>query len=267
MHEVLLTPLGMAQTSYLPRPHAQPGWSVDHFTGIRTLEPLADTGAMAPAGQLWSTIADLVAWGQFLAGARPDLLDPSTLHEMSSPSDRGLRARVCASRPMPGGLLVGHTGSMPGFMAALFVDPGSGIGAAVLTNATTGIDTHQLAIDLIDGDFIDDVPDPWRPDRDAAGGGRGCARAVVLGQQCHRGALAQPGPRPAAAGAFGNGGDRFELDGDGELVGVSGYHRGETLLLHRRDDGTVGHLECATWIYTRTPYDPEAPIPGGHPPR
>ncbi len=87
--DVLLTPLGMTQTSYLPRPHAQPGWSVDHFTGERTLEPLASTGAMAPAGQLWSTVEDLVVWGQFLAGARPDLLDPSTLHEMSTPVTEG----------------------------------------------------------------------------------------------------------------------------------------------------------------------------------
>ncbi|MGH3345573.1 MAG: serine hydrolase domain-containing protein, partial [Nocardioides sp.] len=31
--QVLLGPLGMARTSYLPRPNAQPGWSVDHFTG------------------------------------------------------------------------------------------------------------------------------------------------------------------------------------------------------------------------------------------
>ena len=40
-----MTPLGLAQTSYLPRPHAQPGWSVDHFTGERCLEPLTSTGA------------------------------------------------------------------------------------------------------------------------------------------------------------------------------------------------------------------------------
>ena len=72
--ERLLQPLGMRATSYLPRPGAQPGWSVDHFTGVRVHEPLTDTGAMAPAGQLWSTLADLVTWGQVLGGARPDVL-------------------------------------------------------------------------------------------------------------------------------------------------------------------------------------------------
>jgi hypothetical protein len=27
----------------------------------------------------------------------------------------------------------------------------------------------------------------------------------------------------------------------------------------------VSHLDCATFVFTRTPYDREAPIPGGHP--
>ena len=59
--------------------------------------------------------------------------------------------------------------------------------------------------------------------------------------------------------------DVFELR-DGRIVGVEGYHRGETLHVVRRDDGAVSHLDCATFVYTRTPYDPDVPIPGGHPP-
>lgn len=263
VHDVLLGPLGMTRTSYLPRPHAQPGWSVDHFTGVRTLEPLTSTGAMAPAGQLWSTVHDLVLWGQFLAGARPDLLDPSTLHEMTVPvvDDHGLGLRLTANA---GGVLVGHNGSMPGFLASLFVDPGSGIGATVLTNATTGIDTERLVMELIDGDFIDDVPDPWVPTVTVPPEVEGMPGLWFWGNTAmelrwHNGgldlrALAAPERAPY----------RFELL-DGRLVGVSGYHRGETLVVHRRPDGSVGHLECATFVYTRTPYDPEAPIPGGHP--
>ena len=50
-------------------------------------------------------------------------------------------------------------------------------------------------------------------------------------------------------------GDRF--------VGTSGYLAGETLNVIRRMDGSIGHLECATFVFTRIPYDPEAPIPGG----
>lgn len=59
---------------------------------------------------------------------------------------------------------------------------------------------------------------------------------------------------------------RFEVRGE-RLVGRAGYHAGETLRVVRRDDGSVSHLECATFVYTRTPYDPDAPIPGGHPGR
>ena len=52
---------------------------------------------------------------------------------------------------------------------------------------------------------------------------------------------------------------------DGRVVGTSGYHAGETLHVVRRPDGSVSHLDVATFIYTRTPYDPDAPVPGGHP--
>jgi CubicO group peptidase (beta-lactamase class C family) len=259
--DVLLGPLGMTQTSFLPRPHAQPGWSVDHFTGVRCLEPLASTGAMAPAGQLWSTVGDLVLWGQFLAGGRPDLLDPSTLHEMSQPvlDDYGLGLQTSA---YTGGRLVGHGGSMPGFMARLVVDPGSGIGAVVLTNATTGLDTHQLALDLIDGDFIDDVPEPWVPTVTVPPEAEGLPGLWFWGNTAHEARWHNDGLDLVAL--TGTMRDRFVVVGS-RLVGASGYHRGETLQVHRRDDGTVSHLECATWVYTRTPYDPAVDIPGGHP--
>jgi CubicO group peptidase (beta-lactamase class C family) len=261
--QVLLGPLGMTRTSYLPRPHAQPGWSVDHFTGIRTLEPLTDTGAMAAAGQLWSTVEDLVLWGQFLAGSRPDLLDPSTLHEMSTEvtESYGLGLRLTANA---GGVLVGHNGSMPGFLSSLFVDPGSGIGATVLSNATTGIDTERLVVDLIDGDFIDDVPAPWRPTVTVPPEVEGLPGLWFWGNTALELRWHNEGLDLRAAATPDREPYRFELQ-EGHLVGVSGYHRGETLHVHRRGDGTLGHLECATFVYTRTPYDPDAPIPGGSP--
>ena len=82
--------------------------------------------------------------GQFLAGGHPDLLDPSTLaRDDALPvagADYGLGLRLL---PTPAACWSGHTGSMPGFLAALFVDPGTAIGATVLTNATTGIDTER----------------------------------------------------------------------------------------------------------------------------
>jgi hypothetical protein len=52
---------------------------------------------------------------------------------------------------------------------------------------------------------------------------------------------------------------------DGRIVGTSGYMHGEELRVVRNDDGSVNHLDLATFILTRTPYDPAAPIPGGPP--
>ena len=57
----------------------------------------------------------------------------------------------------------------------------------------------------------------------------------------------------------------FRLDGPDRLVGLTGYHAAETMRVVRRDDGTISHLDVATFIFTRTPYDPQAPIPGDHP--
>ena len=264
VHDVLLTPLGMTQTSYLPRPHAQPGWSVDHFTGVRMLEPLTNTGAMAPAGQLWSTVGDLVLWGQFLAGGRPDLLDPSTLHEMTLPvtDSYGLGLRLATNA---GGVLVGHNGTMPGFMAGVFVDPGSGIGAVVLTNATTGVDTERLVVDLIDGDFIDEVPTPWVPTSEVPTEVAGLPGLWFWGNSAVEARWHNDGLDLRALTAPG-GRSRFVLR-EGRLVGVDGYHPGETLHVHRCPDGSVGHLEVATFVHTRTPYDPEVAVPGGHPAR
>ena len=54
---------------------------------------------------------------------------------------------------------------------------------------------------------------------------------------------------------------RFASRTDGTFVGVSGYHHGETLRVVRNEDGSINHLVCATFVYTRTPYDPRAPIP------
>ena len=98
VNDRLFRPLAMRSTSYLPRPGAQPGWSVDHFTGIRVHEPLTETGAMAPAGQLWSTLADLVTWGQVLGGAHPEVVAPATLAEMGRAVAARLRPRPDARR-------------------------------------------------------------------------------------------------------------------------------------------------------------------------
>ena len=55
----VLEPLGMSRTSYQSEAPYAEGFAVHHLTGELTVEPLPDTGVMAPAGQLWSTVPDL----------------------------------------------------------------------------------------------------------------------------------------------------------------------------------------------------------------
>jgi hypothetical protein len=56
---------------------------------------------------------------------------------------------------------------------------------------------------------------------------------------------------------------RFRPEPDGTWTGLDGYYAGETLRIVHRPDGTPSHLDLNTFVLTRTPYGPDAPIPGG----
>jgi CubicO group peptidase (beta-lactamase class C family) len=251
VQERLLGPLGMTRTSYdATAPYAQ-GSSVDHFAGTRHDEPHEDTRAMAPAGQLWSTVGDLARWLRFLADGHPDVLARDTLGEMARPvdpaEDYGLGLRLLRG---PAGVLVGHTGSMPGFLATAFIDQDTRAGVVALTNATTGVSTDDLALDLLAG--ADRAPGGgWRPstevpDRVAELLGVWFWGNSALELRWNQGLLEVRTLAPPELS------DRFAVTPD-RIVGVEGYHLGETLVVHRSADGTVSHLECTTFVYTRRP--------------
>jgi CubicO group peptidase (beta-lactamase class C family) len=249
----LLGPLGMGRTSYGPEPPYAQGSSVDHFAGTRHDEPHEDTGAMAPAGQPWSTVGDLARWLDFLAIGRPDVLARGTLLEMARPAapatDYGLGLRLL--RDPTGHALVGHTGSMPGFLATAFVDPETRTGVVALTNATTGVSTDRLALSLLAGADPAGVPEPWRPSADVPDQvgellGLWFWGNSALEMRWHNGLLESRTLAPVEVS------DRFAVTPD-RIVGVEGYLLGETLEVHRRANGTVSHLECATFVYTRHP--------------
>jgi hypothetical protein len=60
-------------------------------------------------------------------------------------------------------------------------------------------------------------------------------------------------------------GARFARRGDG-WVGLEGYYAGETLTVRRDSSGRPVQLDVASFVLTRTPYDPAADLPGGHDP-
>ena len=260
----LLEPLGMSRTSWGPQaPHAQ-GHSVDHFTGVLADEPHADTRAMAPAGQLWSTVVDLARWGRFLAAGDPAVLSCAALREAAravpSAEDYGLGLRLLA---YDGRWLVGHTGTMPGFQATLFVDPPTGDGVVALTDATSGLDTQGFPLAMLGARpprGSGGTATPWLPSATVPPLVAELVGLWFWGNTAFelRWSNARLELRNLALHTLS---DVFTVAGQ-RVRGVAGYHRGEVLHVHRRADGSVGHLECATFVYTRIPYDRDAPIPG-----
>ncbi|MBA3233664.1 MAG: beta-lactamase family protein [Propionibacteriales bacterium] len=267
----LLDPLGMSRTSYLAEQPAADGFSVHAFARTLTEEPAQDTKAMAPAGQVWSTVRDLAAYAGFLADPDSRVLLADSLTEMATvqsgtPEEGmtagyglGLRLTISGART-----LIGHTGSMPGFLAGLLVDRERRTGAVCLANGTAGLRCEGLAAELLA--LVEEhepcLPNEWIP-TDAVPS----ETAEILGLW-HWGETALALTYDGAELGLTRPGDdrpdlRYRQTGADTYVGLSGYHTGETLQVVRRADGEVSHLECATFIYTRRPYDPNAPIPGG----
>ncbi|TNC28178.1 serine hydrolase domain-containing protein [Amycolatopsis alkalitolerans] len=266
----ILAPLGMSRTSPHPEGRHASGYAVHPYADLLLPEPAPDAGAMAPAGQLWSTVTDLARWTAFVGGDTADVLRPETIAEMravatvddgdSWTAGYGLGLQLVRHQ---GRRLAGHTGSMPGFLATSMIDPTTGTGALAMANTTSGPALLSLVIDLIAtaDEQEPKLPSPWRPsevDRSL----------LALTGLWHWGPTSYllrliPGGmfdlRPVASGRA----SRFRPVGPDEWLGLDGYYAGETLRIGRTADGTPNHLDLATFIFTRTPYDPAAPIPGG----
>ena len=273
LEQRILHPLQMTRTSYLATEPASTGYSVHHFAGTLTEEPPQDTGAMAPAGQVWSTVADLATYARFLVAGDDAVLARSSVDEMTIPQVGSLSGGTTGSYglglrlPAGGsGSIAGHSGSMPGFVAGFFVDRARRTGAICLANRTSGLRAEGLPLDLLETleHLEPTIVTPWRPTQTVPDD-----VAEILGMW-HWGNTAYSFGYDGSEVVVKLLGDddvshRFRPIGDGSFVGTLGYHLGETLRVERNDDHSVSHLVCATFIYTRTPYDPSAPIPGGVP--
>ncbi len=256
VQERVLDPLGMERTSYHPQAPYAPGLSVHHLAGTLTEEPLHDTVAMAPAGQLWSTVEDLARFTGFLGEGDAHVLADRTLAEMRRPVppalEYGLGLRLV---PYAEGVLVGHTGSMPGFQATVFTDPLNHVGVVALTNSTTGFSGPELALALL-GERTPGTLPAWVPTEQVPEWAVELLGYWYWGNSAYE--VRWHGDRlewrDLARGAVA---EQFGLV-DGQIVGLAGYHHGEILEVVRRPDGGVSRLECATFVYTREPY-PEGP--------
>lgn len=258
----VLAPLGMTRTTPRPTAPAADGLAVHPWADVVLPEPEHHAGVMAAAGQLWATLTDLGRFAAFLLGDTADVLDAGTLEEMTEPagvdssaagwSAYGLGLQVLR---VDGRAYVGHGGSMPGFLAGVFVDRDEQTGAVSLANATSGVDpvVFGLLADLRAAEPR--IVEAWSPSPspvplDSLGvwfwGPSPYVLRAVSGGRLHLGPLPGRGGRAS----------RFALVDD-RWVGLDGYYAGETLRI------AEDHLDLGTFIFTRTPYDPAAPVPGG----
>src|SRR3954449_9789468 len=259
----VLAPLGMTRTTPRPVAPAAQGWAVHPWADVLLAEPEHSAGDRARAGQLGAPLADLAAFATFLLGDTGDVLDRATLEEMTVPagvdssapgwSAYGLGVQVMR---IDGRTLVGHSGSMPGFLAAVFVDLEERAGAVMLANTTSGLDllVPGLLADLRAAEPR--IVEPWTPSPspvplDVLGVWYWGPAPHVLRAQA--GGLLHLGPLPGRGGRA----SRFAPREDGTWIGLDGYYAGETLRI------APDHLDLATFVFTRSPYDPEAPVPGG----
>ncbi|HEX5204438.1 serine hydrolase domain-containing protein [Paractinoplanes rhizophilus] len=258
----VLDPLGMKRTTYAPMEPFARGYVVHALDGSLHEEPRLDSGAMAPAGQLWSTVTDMAKWAAFLTDPAPTVLPRETVDEMCAPvviSDLeswtggyGLGLQLFRSGER---VFVGHGGSMPGYVAHLAVHRRTRLGVVAFANSYGLRNTHIRDVALmalnaaLDGE--PETPQPWQPPARPTGEAAELAgRWWWMGREYEikavGDALEMSGP---------NHWSRFTHEAPDRWRGAAGENEGEILRLVRTPEGAVAHLDIATFIFSRNPFD------------
>ncbi|RLK12554.1 CubicO group peptidase (beta-lactamase class C family) [Micromonospora sp. M71_S20] len=264
LRQRVLEPLGMRRTTYTATEPFARGYVVHPWHDTLREEPRTDTGAMAPAGQLWSTAEDLARWAAFLADPAPEVLAADTLTEMCVPvsiSDvdswtggHGLGLELYRQGER---VYVGHGGSMPGYVAALAVHRPSRTGVIGFANSygfrTGGIGGLALRILTTVLDAEPAFAQPWRP----AAAPPPAEVDEVTGRWWWMGASLDV-VWDAAAGELvayvrGERVSVFVPAGPDRWRGRSGPENGEILSVLRDGSGRAVALDIATFVFTRTP--------------
>lgn len=259
----ILDPLELRDTTLEPSDADCKPYYVPPFTDVPIEEPVLAHDALAPAGGLRSTAADLATWLGFLADPTAEVLSPDTVDEMCQPqimSDPegwqaawGLGLQLVRHQ---GRVLVGHPGGMPGQVTCALVERESSTGGIALVNSTTPPDIVGFAAGLASYAIENEPVEPgvWRPGPpvpDELVGvlgrwyaeGSGHDFSVRKGRLEARGAEASKEQPPSVF-------VRLEAD---LYRTESGRETGELLRISRNPDGTVSHLNWATYRLTREP--------------
>jgi CubicO group peptidase (beta-lactamase class C family) len=258
----VLDPLGMKRTTYSPVEPFARGYVVHPLHGSLHEEPRLDAGAMAPAGQLWSTVTDMAKWSAFLADPAPAVLSRETVDEMCTPvviandawtAGHGLGPQLYRVGER---VYVGHGGSMPGYVAQLLVHRPTRTGVIAFANSYGLRGTHIQTVALAALTAVLDAEpvstEPWRPSAEPEGElAELCGRWWWMGREYEATAdgadlilelVTAPG-QPW----------RFAREAPDRWRGRSGMNEGEILAVLRGPDGSVDKLDIATFVFARDP--------------
>jgi CubicO group peptidase (beta-lactamase class C family) len=236
----LLGPLGLERTTFEPAAPVATGYLVKPYVEGVWSEAPVETGAWIAAGQLWGTVGDLARWASFLADPDESILSRRTAEEMRTVETISDHVRWTTGYGLGlmllrdgDRILVGHGGSMPGFIAALYVSPADKTGVALLTNSSNA-SLVPLAKSLVAETITrwPATPAPWRPEAAPPDEvvpllGVWFMEGDPLTFRWREGRLeaqfadADPWEEPAV----------FERGGDGRFRIVSGWEHGEVLRL------------------------------------
>jgi CubicO group peptidase (beta-lactamase class C family) len=262
VQEKLFTPLGLTRTSFDPEEPAATGYVVLPYVEGAWEQAPVQTGAWIAAGQMWGTVRDLCTWASFLTSPDESVLARTSVEEMrtvqtiddhlrwSSGYGLGLQLQRDGDR-----ILAGHGGSMPGFIAGVYVSPADKVGVGVLTNSSSAA-LIELSKKLVAA-TIDRWPvpaEPWKvqdppPDDVVPLLGIWFMEAEPVTFRWKDGKLDVRSPDDpewkASAVLVRESDDRWRVE--------SGWEQGEALRVERNADGTIARLVLAGYPVTREP--------------
>ncbi|MET8149000.1 serine hydrolase domain-containing protein [Actinoplanes sp. NPDC049668] len=259
----VLDPLGMRRTTYLPVEPFARGYVVHALDGGLHEEPRLDAGAMASAGQLWSTVTDMAKWAAFLADPAPAMLRRATVDEMCTPvaikDDAWTGGHGLGPELMRVGerIYVGHGGSMPGYVSVVAVHRPSRTGVVAFANSydLRGTTIRAVGLEALTAvlDAEPPAPPPWRPAPAPQGeAAELCGRWWWMGGEFE---VAADGADlvMSPVGLTGRAPWRFVREARDRWRGVSGTNAGEVLVAARGPGGEVTQLDIATFVFGRDP--------------
>jgi Beta-lactamase len=261
--ERVIRPLGLARTTWRPEPPVATGYFVDAWTDTAAPEPATEGRATAAAGELWSTVPDLCRWAAFMTDPDDEVLTAATVEEMHAfqtmtDLEQWTVGHGLALMLMRKGdrVFAGHSGAHLGFLSNVAWHRPTRTGAAVVTNASSGVAITALGVDLAVAvaDAWPADPPVWRPGEEVPAELEG-----VLGAWWSEGleylfryrdgrleALSRDAPPGQEV-------TRFAREAHDLYRAVDGLERGELLRVVRDDNGEVTRLYLAGYPFARRP--------------